>query len=73
MQLSTLAPGLIGLVIAAASIAYAHWIAGRRKRSTASGDDITEDKQLPFEFTSPTLPVSAGNIRVTVRPAERLH
>jgi hypothetical protein len=75
MQLSLLAPGLVGLTIAIASVVYAHWIAtSRPKRSATPAAETAEDTQYPFEFSPPTAPMSAeGTIRVTVRRPERVH
>ena len=73
MQLSLLAPGLVGLVVAAASVLYAHRIAsGPRKKPAAATP--SEDKQLPFEFSPPTVLTPAeGTIQATIRRPERVH
>lgn len=72
MQLSLLAPGLIGLAVALAGVAYAHWLARSRK-----SDAPTEDNnQIAFVFNAPIVPTDQeGVVRAGRLPQEsaRVH
>lgn len=71
MQLSLLAPGLVGLAVAFAAVFYAHWIASSRPKKAAA-PAAAEDDQLPFEFSPPTVLTSAEGT-VHARRPESVH
>jgi hypothetical protein len=55
-QLSLLAPGLVGIVVAVASVIYAHRITSAPSRHKITS--ITDDKR-PFEFSPPAVETDA--------------
>lgn len=76
MDLSLLAPGLVGLVVAASAVLYAYWIARCRnaKSATPAAATAAEDDQIPFEFTPPTvLTVAEGSVRTRLQKPESVH
>jgi len=71
-QLSLLAPAIVALLVAAASVVYLH--AKRPRHAPSPPEAEAEKSQLPFDFTAPTVPMDPeGTVRSQVRRAEAVH
>lgn len=71
-QLSQLAPAIVGLAVAIASLIYAKRIAGAPPNRAVNRNAMGEEPPLPFEFTPPTL-LAETEGTVVSRTPERVH